>query len=592
MTINDLKEQSEVITNINVSEPIINPNLINNVTQQEVSPEELGFQKVEPSIPDEYNDINNVLAMTDKVIDKKIEEVITAASIIEQSENDITEKELREALGQDYMNEIEDEFIEEKKKEASIKGLKYVPEGYYENQKVSEDPIEEEDELYPLDEEDDFDEDDVEADDAEDIFNERTPYVMNDINTPMNFNAINNIEDTESKVVNIAKPVESVEDSFTPNITENIAELAFPEDEFGDDAGEDDINIDNKSEEELTEEEQTKRLTEAVKGKIKPVAKIYDLKSFTISNKPVALSSTLQNIESAQVRYTNWALYSSGRPIRMRGFSGTEIETLGNSTGSTRYQSEKNRYNLIFDHIMDTNKPKTMEEWAKCTSFLDLDHVWFAVYRSCFDGANYMPYFCENKSCNNIWLSDNLNIMDLVKFKNDKAKDKFDNIINSDITYMSNMYTTELVQISDTFAFSFKEPSIYNMIFENTLLDNKFTTKYQNLLSIIVYIDSIYQIDTNSMQLRPVQYKVTPNDEVKTLKAKIIQYSKVLKTLSSDQYLSIVSYISKLSENSDDITYIVPKSTCDNCKSVVEDTPMEARNMVFTRHQLATLAAM
>ena len=148
-----------------------------------------------------------------------------------------------------------------------------------------------------------------------------------------------------------------------------------------------------------------------------------------------------------------------------------------------------------------------------------------------------------------------------------------------------------MVQVSDYFAITIKEPSIYEMIFELAMLDADFVEKYREVLTIITYIDEIYHIDPVNMTLSPVGYKKFTNNPTKTLKAKISQYSKILRTLSSDQYNAILQYINKISDDGDGVTYRIPETTCSVCGTKIPEQPSSASNLVFIRHQLTTITA-
>lgn len=428
-------------------------------------------------------------------------------------------------------------------------------------------------------------EDDIKDADTEYL----TPLDKND-NSP-----VNTAEHTDP-----VKYSETIEDDLdeddniqsTPVINNKVTEIntnkesiTFIDDE--DAELEDELNGDNDKE----ADERTEKLKAAIKGKIKPVAEALDLNSFTITNKPVALSSTLNNTMASTVRTADWALYASGIPITMKSFTGTEISKLNDTSGKTRYNAVKDQYGMIFDHIIDRgDKPKTVEEWAKTISFLDIENLWFAVYRACFEGANYLPYTCG--SCNEIFLSDSTPIMDMVKFTNDEARAKFNTILNTETNPHPNLITSEMVQVSDNYAFTFREPTIYNMIFESAVLDKEFTDKYSDLIALIVYIEDIYYINREMRQLQPITHKVFPNNLAKTTKAKIIQFSKIIQTLNSDQYSSIMAYIQQINSKGDDISYVIPEATCPKCGSVINEQSYRATDLVFTRHQLATLAAL
>lgn len=394
-------------------------------------------------------------------------------------------------------------------------------------------------------------------------------------------------EAAEDNLDEVSDEVKSapVANNKVTEINTNKESITFIDD---DDAElEDELNGDNDKE----TDERTEKLKAAIKGKIKPVAEALDLNSFTITNKPVALSATLNNTMASTVRTADWALYASGVPVTMKSFTGTEISKLNDTSGKTRYNAVKDQYGMIFDHIVDRgDKPKTVEEWAKTISFLDIENLWFSVYRACFEGANYLPYTCG--SCNEIFLSDNTPIMDMIKFDNDDARAKFNAILNTETNPHPNLITSEMVQVSDNYAFTFREPTIYNMIFESAVLDQEFTNKYSDLIALIVYIEDIYYINRETMQLQPITHKVFPNNLAKTTKAKIIQFSKIIQTLNSDQYSSIMAYIQQINSKGDDISYVIPEATCPKCGSVINEQGYRATDLVFTRHQLATLAAL
>ncbi len=401
---------------------------------------------------------------------------------------------------------------------------------------------------------------------------------------PVKYAESDSIEDDLNEIPNEVHSIPVVNNKVT-EINTNKESINFIDDE--DAELEDELNDDNDKE----ADERTEKLKAAIKGKIKPVAEALDLNSFTITNKPVALSSTLNNTIASTVRTADWALYASGVPVTMKSFTGTEISKLNDTAGKTRYNAVKDQYGMIFDHIVDRgDKPKTVEEWSKTISFLDIENLWFAVYRACFEGANYLPYTCG--SCNEIFLSDSTPIMDMVKFTNDEARSKFNTILNTETNPHPNLITSEMVQVSDNYVFTFREPTIYNMIFESAVLDKEFTDKYSDLIALIVYIEDIYYINRETRQLQPITHKVFPNNLAKTTKAKIIQFSKIIQTLNSDQYSSIMAYIQQINSKGDDISYVIPEATCPKCGSVINEQSYRATDLVFTRHQLATLAAL
>lgn len=339
--------------------------------------------------------------------------------------------------------------------------------------------------------------------------------------------------------------------------------------------------------EEVDSEENMKAFQASVTEKIRPVTKKLDLASFTLVKQPISISATTLGENKPEASMV-WALPNSDQYIAMREFTGKEMEQLGDTSGTNRFQTMKNRYKLIYDHVV-SEKPDTLEAWLRTISYSDNDHLYFTVYGANFAGSNYIPYDCNR--CKNTFLSDNIDLMDMCKFKDDEAKARFEKLRDAqDTSVKPGLYVSDIVQISDKVAIGFRDPSIWNIVFETALLDDKFQQKYRDIIAIISYIDKIYFINTESQQLQEINYKIDPNNTVKTIKARIITYAKILSQLSPDQYYIILSYINSINTRRDDVTYIRPEATCSNCNEIIPERETTAEELVFTRAQLATLA--
>ena len=352
-------------------------------------------------------------------------------------------------------------------------------------------------------------------------------------------------------------------------------------------------NIDEAKLAEKEQEEQLNKLRQLVREKISPVSRGFDITTYSISKRPAA--SNISTPRSSGEKIGDWVLMSSQKPIYMRRFSGAEMQRLSDGgKGRTRLNRSLDTWNLIYSHIADPNKPATMEEWAKVTSFLDIDHIFMAIYRANFEGSNYIPFNCTNNNCTDkVFLSENFDIMDMCKFKDKAAKDKFNSLIGSQTSKEINgLYSTEIVPVSDTYAFSFKEPSIYNIIFESAVLDDEFVNKFDNLINMCSYIDEIYYINHATHELQPIRTNVYQNNMKKTVKSRIINFSKCISELGSDQYNTIIAYINKINETGNELTYQLPEVTCPACKTVIPASEQTAQSLVFIRHQLAALATL
>ena len=144
------------------------------------------------------------------------------------------------------------------------------------------------------------------------------------------------------------------------------------------------------------------------------------------------------------------------------------------------------------------------------------------MYRANFEGSNYIPYNCTNRNCKEkIFLSDNFDIMDMCKFTSKEDKARFESIIGSETSPASRLYSTEVVPVSDDYAFVFREPSIYNIVFESALVEEDFLNKYQDLVSLLAYVDTVYRIAHTSHTLIPINSPHFNDNVTKTYKAKI-----------------------------------------------------------------------
>lgn len=349
------------------------------------------------------------------------------------------------------------------------------------------------------------------------------------------------------------------------------------------------LEDDTKSskEEELIKE-RNKKLAGLIKEKVKPVTDAFDIRTFSISQRPAA--AQIKVPKSTKMDIADWVLMSSRRPIYMRKFSGSDIERLANGgKGRTRLNKALDTWTLIYNHIVDPYKPDSVEAWAKCTSFLDIDHIYMAIYRANFGGQNYIPYTCS--ACNEVFLTDDMDIMEMCKFEDARAKKVFDNIIGTPQSKeSSSLYATEVIPVSDDYAFVFREPSIYNIIFESAILDEEFVDKFGDMVSFCSYIDSIYYINKEEKILQPVKTNIYKNKMHKTVQARIIKFSQIMSTLTSDQYNTILAYMQSINKGGESLSYQLPEVNCPKCKETIPARPADAQQLVFTRHQLAALA--
>ena len=325
-----------------------------------------------------------------------------------------------------------------------------------------------------------------------------------------------------------------------------------------------------------------------IKAKILPYKNNVDFSKFSIAKKHIGINKVFN--EKASTSYVaDWALPSTGKAISMSELTGTEIEKLNPSnSGRNRYNTIKSIYRIIFEHDMNPNKSPSLEVWAKSISFYDIDHLYFAMYRASFEGSNHIPYRCPE--CNKVFLQEVNDINSMVKYKDEKAEKYIKSLINKDIANTSDDYETELYQISDDLAVALRKPSIFNVSFENAVLDETFTDKYSDLLTLLVYIDTMYYINRETNELVEIETNPEPNNLEKTVKRKVVRYTKLIQSLTSDQFYELNAKIKNLNDKNEYMDYVLPAAVCPHCGKSIDEEVRTPENLLFTRHQLAALA--
>lgn len=363
--------------------------------------------------------------------------------------------------------------------------------------------------------------------------------------------------------------------------------------ELNDEGEEIDEGSEEEDEIEESEEDVLKQLQKLATEKMKPVSKVLDIRSFTRAKKPTANLKALKSTNSTNVKVASWVLPEQNAIVRMKEFLGSELETLRmNSDSNDNFYKLNTRYKMIYDHIVSA-KPDSFEVWCKTTPYADVDHYFFCAFIASFYGTNFIPITCENKECKNkMHLTDNIPVLAMVKFDNEESKEKFTELYKSTREKAGKLYTTEVVPLSDKVAIGFKEATIYSL-FEIASLDSKFKSKFANILDYFPYIDCVYLIDQEKQELTPIGHKIYPDNPRKTTMSKIVMLNRALETLTIDQFGPIKAYVNALISKRSKIGfhYIVPETNCPSCGSTIDETPITAEELVFTRYQLGALTS-
>lgn len=333
-------------------------------------------------------------------------------------------------------------------------------------------------------------------------------------------------------------------------------------------------------------------LKQDIKDRISPIKKKkFDLSTFTIAQKPMNAQKVMKLAVQVHKNTADWVLASSKRPISVSGLSGPEILKLNpDNSNRNRLNTFKDMYHVIYDHIIDGNKPE-FETWLKQTKFIDLPHIYFAIYMATFGDSNFANYTCPK--CKKVFIED-VKFSDMVSYKDDAIKEEIQKILKMDSTSpTSDSYTVDLKQVSDTYVFGLHSPSLWNIIIETASLSDQFIEKYTDLIDIVSFIDSIYVIDANNNQLIPVDTKPDANNQAKTSARRIKIFYDIIKTLNSEDYYSLRSMIADYEEDADAVTYKMPGAKCPDCGTEIpENTEIGPDAMLFTRHRLAAIGNM
>lgn len=424
--------------------------------------------------------------------------------------------------------------------------------------------------------------------------------------------------DDEDDSNDIPEAITSKEDTneVTSTVNENnemasTTKVAYKPESINTDISDDDLKLlDDEDDDDLDKDEDQQAVIDDIKEKIrievkenfKPVSEKLDFSNFKIAKKPVSASKVINHIQKKPIEAADGVLYNANRAVRMSAFTAIEIQSLDQSnikrSNYNQFMIEKLR--LIYNHLIDANKPASFEAWMKSMTNDVIDDYFFTAYKATFGRSNIITYTCGDDSCHNVYM-DKKNVEDMVKFKNDDVKKKYMEILHSgNVNTVSTQYETSLYQASDEYAFSLRKPSLYATYIEPSLINEEFMRKYEDLLLLISYIDDIYIIDKENNQLLKIDTKPDPRRPEITVKRKIKTYATIIKSLTSDQLqaLSIETDKFDAGELDDegnlitDIKYVYPEDTCPKCGKTIAEVEESPDRMLFMRHQLGLMSKM
>ena len=400
--------------------------------------------------------------------------------------------------------------------------------------------------------------------------------------------AVNNITTAATTTPAIDTTPVDVSDAVVPSVevAESDEDELFYDDELLEDLG---LDEDKEEAERIKEEKQQQRNMEEFArvlrqqldevGERKP-----DISKFRVRKRPVAFTKVLS--KPVEKKYYEWGLFATGVSISMTPLSAIEMDEINPYTDSANdIGKARTVFSTLYKHLAPECRTMDMEAWLKLVNYQDLNHLFFALYNANFSTSNIIPFSCPK--CKHFY-TEKRPIIDMVKFETEADKETFNKIIAKDPSFPPT-FEEEIYVANGDYAFGIVIPKIYNSMFEERLLNEGFREKYAGIINISHCISTVYEIDEDNEELIPIQFNTAPNDIVKTYKYRIQGIYKILSKLSAYEFKELQSHIAKyLEENSKDIniSYQVPAATCPKCGAEIEAIPMNAQELVFTRHRL------
>lgn len=400
--------------------------------------------------------------------------------------------------------------------------------------------------------------------------------------------AVNNVTTAATTTPAIDTTPVDVSDAVVPSIevAESDEDELFYDDELLEDLG---LDEDKEEAERIKEEKQQQRNMEEFArvlrqqldevGERKP-----DISKFRVRKRPVAFTKVLS--KPVEKKYYEWGLFATGVSISMTPLSAIEMDEINPYTDSANdIGKARTVFSTLYKHLAPECRTMDMEAWLKLLNYQDLNHLFFALYNANFSTSNIIPFSCPK--CKHFY-TEKRPIIDMVKFETEADKETFNKTIAKDPSFPPT-FEEEIYVANGDYAFGIVIPKIYNSMFEERLLNEGFREKYAGIINISHCISTVYEIDEDNEELIPIQFNTAPNDIVKTYKYRIQGIYKILSKLSAYEFKELQSHIAKyLEENSKDIniSYQVPAATCPKCGAEIEAIPMNAQELVFTRHRL------
>lgn len=380
--------------------------------------------------------------------------------------------------------------------------------------------------------------------------------------------------------------------------------MDIDEEDFDDLDNEEDVNTQDEISQEERDELSKKSLehlkSEILKKVINTSNKL-NLQTMKMSSKVADVRDALRITKSIAPKVTtgSWPMMYAKRNFVATALRGPDVAILveAERSDNNRFGITVDQAKIMYEHDANPYKPSTVVGWSKTIPYDDLDAIYAALYLASLKGAYYMPRVCTDPKCQYSYLKTAPSLESMIKFPNDKVKEKFNKIKNINPTKEnSQSYESTITVINDRFAVGLKVPSIFTVLYENSGLDDTFIDKYSNMITLMRYIDYLYIVDQEDNNIRRIEWKTYPGDYTKSFKSKIATYSKIFKEFDEADFSIVLALIRSMTSGDialdNTYSYNIPEEKCPKCGHIIESDPTSAKEMVFTRQRLVELATL
>ena len=397
----------------------------------------------------------------------------------------------------------------------------------------------------------------------------------NEIETPANNESVNTEIEKPSKQESDIEIDD--EDEDTVELDNLLAEIDKEESN--------DIDDDEEDSEELRAKYRKQM------GKVNITKNPINFSEYEIAEETISAAAILNNNNiNPRKKKADWVLYHTGINITVEECEGQELDALRKTIrNSNDINGVIASIRFVYNHIIDANKPP-FETWCKRIRTEDFESLYFAQHLACYSDSNLISRVdsTEDGGCGKSFLEET-DPYSMVSYADDDVKAECERIRNNDSTSEDHKIKAKLLQISDTFAISYKPATLYNTFIQYATLRPNIMEKYQDILDTLAYIDNFFYIDKTEKKLKKLRIKTYPNNLNKTVLSKLKVYTTILKTLSNDQYNIVTGKLANLAQDPK-VTYVYPKTTCKECgHEIKEETVPSTLNLLFTRAQLAQI---